>query len=118
MLGLRELLGLGPSHSPGHAIFKGVKSLRPGHFLTYKKNVLEITRYWNVVSKKHTDNFDETVKKVRALLIDAIEKQLVSDVPLCTFLSGGLDSSAITAIAKKRKSASRIRGFPNWCHCS
>ncbi|MDR4287692.1 asparagine synthetase B, partial [Bacillus thuringiensis] len=58
-------------------------------------------RYWNVVSKKHEDFFDATVEKMHFLLQDAITRQLVSDVPLCTFLSGSVDSSAITAIAAK-----------------
>ncbi|MGM2836640.1 asparagine synthase-related protein, partial [Bacillus cereus group sp. Bce025] len=64
-------------------------------------NGLCIWRYWNVESKKHEDSFEETVEKTRFLLQDAITRQLVSDVPLCTFLSGGVDSSAITAIAAK-----------------
>jgi asparagine synthase (glutamine-hydrolysing) len=97
--GLCELLGLGPSHTPGSGIYKGIKELRPGHSLTYSKDGLKIWRYWNVTSSKHTDNIEETKDKLSNLLSDAIVKQLVSDVPVCTFLSGGLDSSAITAIA-------------------
>jgi asparagine synthase (glutamine-hydrolysing) len=97
--GLAEVFGLGPSRSPGHGVFAGVNELRPAHALTFTKNGLKIWRYWNVKSAEHTDNFDETVGKVRFLLEDAITRQLVSDVPLCTFLSGGVDSSAITAFA-------------------
>ncbi|MGM0836889.1 MAG: asparagine synthase (glutamine-hydrolyzing) [Bacillota bacterium] len=97
--GLAEIFGLGPSRSPGHGLFKDIKELRPAHLLTYSRKGLKISRYWNVVSKPHTDSFDETVEKVRALFTDAVTRQLVSDVPVCTLLSGGLDSSAITAIA-------------------
>ncbi|QFT88323.1 Asparagine synthetase [glutamine-hydrolyzing] 3 [Bacillus sp. THAF10] len=98
--GLAEIFGLGPSRSPGHGLFHGIKELRPAHTLIYSKNNgLKIERYWNVESKVHTDSFDETVEKVRTLFTDAVTRQLVSDVPVCTFLSGGLDSSAITAIA-------------------
>ncbi|MGD6965351.1 asparagine synthase (glutamine-hydrolyzing) [Rossellomorea vietnamensis] len=97
--GLSDLLGLGPSRSPGSGVFKGVKELRPGHALIFSKNGLKVWRYWNVKSGQHTDSFDETVEKVGFLVKDSITRQLVSDVPLCTFLSGGLDSSAITAIA-------------------
>jgi asparagine synthase (glutamine-hydrolysing) len=97
--GLAEIFGLGPSRSPGHGIFKGIKELRPGHALTFSRNGLKIWQYWNVKSEEHQDSFDETVEKVRFLVKDAITRQLVSDVPLCTFLSGGVDSSAITAIA-------------------
>lgn len=50
-------------------------------------------------SAPHVHSFDETVEHIRTLLIDAVTRQLVSDVPVCTFLSGGVDSSAITAIA-------------------
>ncbi len=99
--GLAEVLGLGPSRSPGHGVFRGIHELRPGHALSFSKEGLRIWRYWNVVSRKHTDTFEETVFNVRFLLQDAITRQLVSDVPLCTFLSGGVDSSAITAIAAK-----------------
>jgi len=97
--GLAEIFGLGPSRSPGHGLFRDVKELRPAHLLTYSRKGLKISRYWNVVSKPHTDSFDETVEKVRALFTDAVTRQLVSDVPVCTLLSGGLDSSAIIAIA-------------------
>lgn len=97
--GLSDLLGLGPSRSPGSGVFKGVKELRPGHALIFSRNGLKVWRYWNVKSGQHTDSFDETVEKVGFLVKDSITRQLVSDVPLCTFLSGGLDSSAITAIA-------------------
>ncbi|TYS15865.1 asparagine synthase (glutamine-hydrolyzing) [Rossellomorea vietnamensis] len=97
--GLSDLLGLGPSRSPGSGVFKGVKELRPGHALIFSKNGLKVWRYWNVKSGQHTDSFDETVEKVGFLVKDSITRQLISDVPLCTFLSGGLDSSAITAIA-------------------
>jgi asparagine synthase (glutamine-hydrolysing) len=97
--GLSEIFGLGPSRSPGHGVFKGITELRPGHALTFNKNGLKIWRYWNVKSEAHQDSFEETVEKVRFLVKDAITRQLVSDVPLCTFLSGGVDSSAITAIA-------------------
>jgi asparagine synthase (glutamine-hydrolysing) len=97
--GLAEVLGLGPSRSPGSGVFKDVKELRPGHAMTFSKDGLKIWRYWNVKSEEHTDSFNETVEKVGFLVKDSITRQLVSDVPLCTFLSGGLDSSAITAIA-------------------
>jgi asparagine synthase (glutamine-hydrolysing) len=99
--GLAEIFGLGPSRSPGSGIFKGIKELRPAHALTFSKNGLKIWRYWNVLSEEHRDNAEETAEKVRFLVTDAVTRQLVSDVPLCTFLSGGLDSSIITAIAAK-----------------
>jgi asparagine synthase (glutamine-hydrolysing) len=97
--GLQELFGLGPSRTPGHGVFKGISELRPAHALTYNRNGLTIWRYWNVESKKHEDSLEDTVDKVKFLFKDAVERQLVADVPVCTFLSGGVDSSAISAIA-------------------
>lgn len=55
--------------------------------------------YWKLKTKEHTDSFGKTCEKIKNILIDSITKQLVSDVPLCTFLSGGLDSSIITKFA-------------------
>lgn len=99
--GLAEIFGLGPSRSPGSGVYKKIDELRPAHALTFSKNGLRIWRYWNVKSEEHKDSLAETAEKVRYLVTDAVERQLVSDVPLCTFLSGGLDSSLLTAIASK-----------------
>jgi asparagine synthase (glutamine-hydrolysing) len=97
--GLAEVFGLGPSRSPGHGVFSGISELRPAHALKLSKEGLKIWRYWDVKSEKHQDSADETAEKIRSLFLDAVTRQLVSDVPVCTFLSGGVDSSAITAIA-------------------
>ena len=100
---LQEVLGLGPSHTQGSGIFPNVFELRSGHFLEFKNNNITITKYWDLYSKEFNDTFDYAVSNVRYLLEDSIKRQLVSDVPLCTFLSGGLDSTIITLIAKKYK---------------
>jgi len=97
--GLQEVFGLGPSRTPGHGVFRGMKELRPAHFLIYDRNGLRIRRYWNVKSKRHLHSLEETVEQVRILVKDAVVRQLLADVPVCTFLSGGIDSSAISAIA-------------------
>lgn len=97
--GLAEVLALGPSRTPGQGIFRNVSELRPGHSLFLDHNGIHLSQYWSLVSKPHDDDLDTSAEKVRHLLIDTVERQLVSDVPVCTFLSGGLDSSAITAIA-------------------
>jgi len=97
--GLAEVLALGPSRTPGHGIFQEIVELRPAHSLTFSRDGLKVWRYWQVKSEAHADSLEETIEKVRFLVKDAVERQLVSDVPVCTFLSGGLDSSAITAIA-------------------
>lgn len=99
--GLAEIFGLGPSRTPGHGVFRNIHELRAGHSLSFSKDGLKIWRYWNVESKEHEDSVEETIEKVRALFVDAVERQLVADVPVSTFLSGGVDSSAITAIASE-----------------
>jgi asparagine synthase (glutamine-hydrolysing) len=112
--GLAEIFGLGPSRTPGHGLFRGINELRAGHALIFSKNGLHIWRYWNVVSKEHTDSLEETAEKVRTLFIDAVTRQLVSDVPVSAFLSGGIDSSAITAIAAnyfKEKGQKKLATF-------
>ena len=92
-------LDFGPAHTAGNAIFKNVHELKPAHFGIYNKSGLKIQRYWKLESKPHTDNFKTTCDTVKYLLEDSIKRQLVSDVPLCTFLSGGLDSSIISLYA-------------------
>lgn len=97
--GICELFGIGPAHTPGTTIFKDIYELKPAHCATFNSYGLHIERYWKLKSEKHTDSFGTTCQKVKFLLNDAITRQLVSDVPLCTFLSGGLDSSIITKFA-------------------
>lgn len=96
---ISELFGLGPAHTAGSGIFKDIYELKPAHFGILNKNGLKIERYWKLESRPHKDDLNETCKKVKYLLEDSINRQLISDVPLCTFLSGGLDSSIITLYA-------------------
>lgn len=97
--GVAELFGIGPAHTAGFTIYKNIYELKPAYFAVYNKSGLHTERYWKLASKPHTDDFDITCQKLHYLLKDAISRQLVSDVPLCTFLSGGLDSSIITKFA-------------------
>ena len=97
--GISELFGIGPAHTSGITVFKNIFELKPAHFAIFNKSGLTIKRYWKLKSKPHTDSLGTTCGNVKFLLNDAITKQLVSDVPLCTFLSGGLDSSIITKFA-------------------
>lgn len=100
---LGEILALGPSKKLGSGIFKGINELRAGHYLIYQNNKIKIKRYWNVVSKECNDSFIEAKHKVHNLLTDAIIRQTVSDTPIATLLSGGLDSSIITAVVAKNQ---------------
>ncbi|MCT4594132.1 MAG: asparagine synthase (glutamine-hydrolyzing) [Anaeromicrobium sp.] len=96
--GLLEIFGLGPARSLGSGVFKYIKEIPPGNYLVYRDDTLVLKEYWKLEAKDHEEDMNTTVDHTRSLLIDAIERQLVSDVPVCTFLSGGLDSSAISAI--------------------
>ncbi len=97
--GISELFGIGPAHTPGTTIFKNIYELKPAHYAVFNEYGFKTKRYWKLISKPHTDSFGTTCDKVKFLLNDAITRQLASDVPLCTFLSGGLDSSIITKFA-------------------
>jgi asparagine synthase (glutamine-hydrolysing) len=97
--GLSEVLFLGPSRTPGHGVFRGVSELRPGHWLLHEQNQTRVHQYWALESRPHTDDLERTASTVRDLVTDAVRRQLVSDVPIGTLLSGGLDSSIITALA-------------------
>lgn len=99
--GLAEIFALGPARTPGHGVFKGVDELLPGHCLVWDRGGLRRHAYWRLESRPHTDDPATTVTTVRDLLADAVRRQLVSDVPLGTLLSGGLDSSAVTALAAR-----------------
>lgn len=98
--GFAEVLMVGPARTPGCGVFRGVKELKPGHALVYTEGGgAREYAYWQLESKPHEDDLETTVAKVRELLLDAAKRQLAADVKVCTFLSGGLDSSALTAIA-------------------
>ncbi len=96
--GAAEILLLGPGRTPGSGVFKNVLELEPGCFDVWEDGKLRTTRYWMLRDRPHTDDFAQTVQTVRELVIDAIRRQTVSDVPLGTFLSGGLDSSLISSV--------------------
>lgn len=98
--GIAEIFLIGPGKTPGSTPFKDVKELKPGWCGTFdRENGLKLWQYWSLKAYKHTDNMSDTIYTVKSLICDAIKRQLVSDVPLCTFLSGGLDSSIISAVA-------------------
>jgi asparagine synthase (glutamine-hydrolysing) len=95
--GLRELFSL--TQTPGSALWCGMREVLPGGVVTVDRSGLRERRYWTLPTRPHTDDLTTTVATVRELLEDIVGRQLVSDVPRCTLLSGGLDSSAITALA-------------------
>ena len=101
--GAAQILLLGPGRMPGSGVFHGIRELEPGCAACYQAGKLKVTRYWKLTDREHNQTFDETVESVRYLVEDAIKRQMVSDVPLGTFLSGGLDSSIITAVCARER---------------
>ena len=97
--GFREIFGIGPARTPGNGVFKGINEIKPGHYAVFSKSGFHAVRYWDLESRPHTDSYEETVEKVSFLVRDTVRRQMVSDVPVCSFLSGGIDSSIVTAIA-------------------
>ncbi|GAA4526140.1 asparagine synthase (glutamine-hydrolyzing) [Amycolatopsis samaneae] len=109
--GVRELFT--SSRTPGHAIWAGMREVRPGTVVTVDATGLREHVYWRLEAAAHADDLDTTVATVRELLDDSVARQLVSDVPLCALLSGGLDSSAVTALAARHPgpAGAPIRSF-------
>ena len=96
--GAAQLLLLGPGRLPGSGVFAGIRELEPGCCAMLEEGRMRQRRYWKLRDREHTESFEETVECVRYLVRDSIQRQMVSDVPIGTFLSGGLDSSIITAV--------------------
>ncbi|WP_445529924.1 asparagine synthase (glutamine-hydrolyzing) [Streptomyces cyslabdanicus] len=110
MEGLRELFSR--AKTPGHAVWAGMKEVEPGTVVTVERSGLRARPYWQLRAAEHTDSRQDTVARVRELLEDIVRRQLVSDVPRCVLLSGGLDSSAITALAvEQMRGKERVRSF-------
>ena len=97
--GITELFALGPAVVPGKAIYKNILEIAPANCLLISKENIKVWEYWKVTLQENKETVEEAAEHVRLLLFDAIKRQLVGDVAICTFLSGGLDSSAISAIA-------------------
>ena len=98
--GISQILLFAPGRTSGCGVFRNMKEILPAHCAYYtREKGLEISCYWKLEAKEHTENFAQTAEHVRFLLTDAMKRQLVSDVPVGTFLSGGLDSSLISSIA-------------------
>lgn len=97
--GILEVMLIGPGRTPGCGVFRDIEELEPGCCGWYSRDGWRFRRYWSLKDGEHPESFEETVHHVRTLVTDAIRRQLVSDVPVCTFLSGGLDSSIISAVA-------------------
>ncbi|MBQ4284530.1 MAG: asparagine synthase (glutamine-hydrolyzing) [Lachnospira sp.] len=99
--GLCEIFALGPAKSYGKGVFRGINEVLPGQCLIWGKGTFRSEFYWQLESKPHTDSYEVTVAKTKWLVEDSVKKQMLSDIPISTFLSGGVDSSLVTAICAK-----------------
>lgn len=97
--GAAELLLMAPGRTPGCGVIRGIEEVKPGWCGSYTEKGLELREYWRLRACELNESFGQTVEHVRELVLDSIRRQLVSDVPVCTFLSGGLDSSLISSVA-------------------
>jgi asparagine synthase (glutamine-hydrolysing) len=109
--GLRELLTM--SKTPGASLWAGMHEVEPGTVVTVDRNGVHASVYWRLETKQHVDDQETSVAHIRELLDDITRRQLVADVPKCVLLSGGLDSSAITALAAGQlaEEGRKVRSF-------
>lgn len=91
--------------------YDGMYEVRPGHILTFSRKGLERKVYWQLEAREHRDSLDVTIATVREILSDTVKRQMISDVPICSLLSGGLDSSAITALATSHMKKGSLASF-------
>ena len=98
MNSFNEIFSLGPAKTYGKGVFSGIKEIKPGEYLTYSPQYMTSRLYYRIESHPHTDSYEETVEKTSYLLEDSIRMQMVSDVPISTLLSGGVDSSYVSAV--------------------
>lgn len=108
--GVADIMLIGPAKRVGSGVFRDISEIPPACCAELTPEGFSVREYWKVHAAAHTESFEETSAHVRELLTDAIKRQLVSDVPLCCFLSGGLDSSVISAVAAEefRRQGKRI----------
>lgn len=107
--GVREILSY--AFTPRHAIWSGLEQVEPGTVVTVNDRGVTESKYWSLTTMPHRDNLSDTVDRVRELFTNAVTDQLEADVPMCLLLSGGIDSSAITAAAAERLGGSQVRTY-------
>ena len=98
-ISIAEIMLTGPGRTTGYGVFKNIFELPPATCAVFNEYGLRAWKYWSLRAQGHTESLRNTIEHTRFLVTDAIKRQLVSDVPLATFLSGGLDSSLISSVA-------------------
>lgn len=99
--GLNEVFSLGPARTYGSGIFRGIQEVLPAHFISCSPEGIQENCYWTLESRPHEDDYETTVAKTSRLIQDAVIRQMEADVPVCSFLSGGVDSSLVSAICAR-----------------
>ncbi len=100
--GLCEILGVGPARIPGSGVYQGICEVEPGYYISCSIFGIRRTNYWHLTSHPHEDSYEKTIAKTKELVESAVTRQMVSDVPICTFLSGGIDSSLVSSICSEQ----------------
>lgn len=111
--GLNEIFSLGPAHTPGCGVYKNMHEVLPGSYLSVSRAGVRETTYFRLESHPHEDSYETTIATVRELLTGAIRRQMISDVPICTFLSGGIDSSLVSSVCagELKKEGRQLKTF-------
>ena len=109
--GIAEIFGLGPTRTPGSGVFSGIKELETGSYLTYSDGALQMKRYWELVSAEHGDDLGATAEKLRYLVKDSVVRHMGGGEPIASLLSGGLDSSAVSAIVAKEMGKEKLATY-------
>ena len=112
--GLAELFSQAGTATPGHGVYRGLAELRPGTIAVVGRGGVRTSAYWTLEAREHTDGLVATASTVRELLADTVHRQTVADVPLCSLLSGGLDSSVVSALAAgslRRRDRTKLATF-------
>jgi asparagine synthase (glutamine-hydrolysing) len=97
--GLAELFSQVGTGTPGHGVYRGLSQIRPGTLVRAGRDGIRESAYWRLEAREHAGDLASTAGTVRELLADIVHRQTVADVPLCSLLSGGLDSSVVSALA-------------------
>ncbi|GCE21660.1 asparagine synthase (glutamine-hydrolyzing) [Dictyobacter kobayashii] len=97
--GMADILGVPVVHTPGFGYYHDVHEVRPGYQIAFERERTRVTQYWSLRSAPHSDDLETTTQHIQALLKDTVKRQLIADVPVVSMLSGGLDSSGLTALA-------------------
>lgn len=111
--GLNEIFSIGPARTSGTGVFEDVYEVLPGHYLICAPDHCRQDFYWKLESHPHEDSYEKTIETTAFLVEDSIRRQMVSDVPVCTFLSGGVDSSLVSSICAQelKKQNKRLTTF-------